>query len=84
MEYKYEKVESVEAKTDFEVYKHDEDGEVIDTLVIPKGTKGVIESMGWSSTDGFKPHYGILFKTDETEIEVGLYEDKTEEFLILN
>jgi hypothetical protein len=83
MEYKYENVENVEAKQDFEVYKHDEDGEVIGTLIIKKGTKGIVESMGFSSIDGFRPHYDILFTTDETEIEVGLYEDKMEDFLML-
>lgn len=84
MEYKYENVENVEVKQDLEVYKHNDDGEVIDTLIIKKGTKGVIESMGWSSTDSFRSHYDILFTNDETEIEVCLYEDKMEEFLILN
>ncbi len=29
MSYKYESVESVEAKQDFEVYEHDDDGELV-------------------------------------------------------
>lgn len=82
MNYKYENVEKVEAKQDFKVNKY-QDGEIIDTLVIKKGTKGVIESMGWSSIDRFVPHYDILFTTDETEIMVCLYEDRMEELLVL-
>jgi len=83
MEYKYENIENVEVKQDFEVYKHDEDGELIDTLVIPKGAIGVIESMGCSSTDGFRNHYDFLFTFDGQKVEVGLYEDKIEGFLVL-
>lgn len=85
MKYKYENVETVEVKEDFDVWKHDDDGEVIDHILIKKGTKGVIESMGWSSADGFRPHYDILFTTEDfNEIEVGMYEDKMEQVLILS
>lgn len=85
MEYKYEDIEKVEAKKDFNVYLHGDEGEIIKILIVKKGTKGIIESMGWSSTDGFRKSYDILFtEEDGNEIEVGIYEDKMEEFLVLN
>ena len=83
-EYKYENVENVKAKEDFEVYKHDEDGEVIETLTIKKGTEGIVESMGWRSDEGFRIKYDILFSTPETDIEVALLEERMEQFLTLD
>ncbi|MBH0174731.1 hypothetical protein IHV09_14275 [Fictibacillus sp. 23RED33] len=84
MDYKYENVENVEVKEDFDVWKYDDDGEVIEHLVIKKGTCGTIESMGCSSTDGFRPNYDIVFQTDIDEtVEVTMYEPTMEEVLIL-
>ncbi|GAB6989598.1 hypothetical protein [Paenibacillus pini] len=39
--------------------------------------------MGWSSSDGFRHHYEIAFSVGGEEMEVGIYEDKIEELLIL-
>lgn len=79
--YKYPNVENVEAKQDFEVHKHDENCEITETIVIRKGTKGVVESMGCSSVDGFTVRYDICFKQDDNEIDVGISEGKMEELL---
>jgi hypothetical protein len=85
MKYKYEDIENVEAKEDFEVYKYDENGEVVSTLVIKKGTKGVVESMGISLPRDPEPHYDLMFYFEaDNEVEVGLYESKMEKFLIFN
>lgn len=84
MEYKYEDVENVEAKEDFEVYKHDEDGEITDTLIIKKGTKGIVESMGWSSTNNFNVTYDICLKQDDSDIDVSILEGRMEELFILS
>jgi hypothetical protein len=84
MEYKYEDVEFIEAKVDFKVNKYDDDAGIIDTLVIKKGSKGVIESMGWSSSDNFRVSYDIMFTQDGNDIDVSIYEDEMEELLILS
>lgn len=84
MEYKYENVESVEVKQDFEAYEHDDNGELVKTIIIKQGTKGFIASMGWSSSDGFRHLYEIAFDVDGEELEVGIYEDKMEQLLILH
>lgn len=81
MECKYENVEKVIAKKDFEVFRHDDDGELIGVVTVPKGCKGVIESMGWSSTDGFRNCYDILFTEDNNEISVGIHEEYFETLL---
>ncbi|GEM_PF-4205705 len=84
VEYKYPDVESVVAKQDFEVYKHDENIEITETVVIRKGTEGVVESMGWSSVNNFVVSYDICFKQDDSEIDVSISEEKMEELLILS
>jgi hypothetical protein len=81
LEYKYENVENVLAKRDFEVFRHDENGELIGVVTVPKGCKGVIESMGWSSVDNFRVSYEIRFIENDNEIEVGIYEDDMELYL---
>lgn len=78
MDYKYE---NVVAKRDFEVFRHDENGELIGIVTVPKGCKGIVESMGWSSTDDFRVNYAIRFVEDDNEIEVGIYEDDMELYL---
>ncbi|MED0705890.1 hypothetical protein [Aneurinibacillus aneurinilyticus] len=83
--FKFEDVENVEAKEDFEVYKYDDDGEIIDTLVIKKGTNGVVESMGMYLPRDPEPHYDLIFRLEDgNEVEVCLYESKMEHFLALN
>lgn len=85
MEYKYEDVQNVEVKKEFEVYRYDEDTEELTgTFVIKEGTKGEIVSMGWSSSDGFRRNYDILFDIDGNEVEVNMYESKMEECLNLS
>jgi hypothetical protein len=84
MNYKYENVETVEAQDDFELYKHDEDGEVIDTVVIKKGTRGIVESMGFSIPGVPEPHYDILFITDSGDINACIYESKMEQLFNLS
>lgn len=81
MEYKYENAENVVAKRDFEVFRHDENGELVGVVTVPKGCKGVVESMGWSSVDNFRVSYEIRFIEDDNEIEVGIYEDDMELYL---
>jgi hypothetical protein len=81
--YKYENIVCVEARKDFKVYGLDDDsGEVYETTVM-QGTKGVIESMGWSSTDGFRNHYDIAFiEEDGNQVDVSISENEMEELLI--
>jgi hypothetical protein len=84
VEYKYEGIENVEVKQDFEVYKHDDDGDITETVIIKKGTKGVVESMGCSSVNNFLVSYDICFKQDDNEIDTSISEGKMEELLILS
>jgi len=81
VKYKYEDIENVVAKQDFEVFKHDENRELVGVVTIPKGCKGIVESMGCSSTDGFRISYDILFVEGETEINVAIYEENIELYL---
>jgi hypothetical protein len=84
VEYKYENIENVVAKRDFEVFRNDENGELVGVVTVPKGCKGIVESMGWSSTDNFKVNYAIRFVEDDNEIEVGIYEEDMELYLELH
>lgn len=85
MSYKYEEVRKVEVKEGFEAYLYDEDTEeLIKTVNIPKGTKGEIVSMGWSSTEGFRHRYDIEVAIDGEEQEIRVYEDKLERYFNLN
>ncbi|MGG3890002.1 hypothetical protein [Metabacillus fastidiosus] len=84
VDYKYEDVENIEVKQDFEVYKHDDDGEIIETVIIKKGIKGVIESMDCSSVNNFVVSYDICFTQDDNEIDVSISEGRVEELLILS
>lgn len=81
MEYKYENVENVVAKRDFEVFRHDENGELVGAVTVPKGCKGIVESMGWSSADNFRISYDIRFVEDDNEIDVAIYEENMELYL---
>lgn len=81
MEYKYEDVESVVATRDFEIFRHDGEGELVGVVTIPKGATGVVQSMGCNSTDNFKNHYDILFVSENNEIEVSIFEDAMELYL---
>lgn len=78
MEYKYGHVEKVRAKRNFEVFRLDDAGELVGVVTIPKNCEGTVESMGWSSTEGSKTIYDILFKEGDKEIEVGIAEDEME------
>ncbi|RKJ71341.1 hypothetical protein D7X33_22345 [Butyricicoccus sp. 1XD8-22] len=80
MKYKYEDRENVVAKQDFEVFRHDENGKLVGVVTIPKGCKGIVKSMGCSSTDNFRNSYDILFVEGETEINVAVYEENEELF----
>lgn len=84
MEYKYEGTESVEVKQSFEAHKHDDKFVITETIVIPKGTKGEIVSMGCNSIDNFVNHYDIEFEINREKIEVCLHENSIEKYLILN
>lgn len=81
VQYKYENAENVVAKRDFEVFRYDENGEVVGVVTIPKGCKGVVELMGLSSTDDFRISYDIRFIEEETEIDVAIYEENMEMYL---
>jgi len=81
MEYKFEDVEKVNAKKDFEIFRHDDDGELVGVVTVPKGCKGIVESMGCSSTDNFKISYDVLFSEGNKEISVSIYEDDFEVLL---
>jgi len=81
MEYKFEDVEKVTAKKDFEIFRHDNAGELVGVVTVPKGCKGVVESMGCSIATNFKISYDVLFSEGDKEISVGIYEDDFEVFL---
>ncbi|GED14842.1 hypothetical protein [Aneurinibacillus migulanus] len=77
--------ENVEVKEDFEIYEYDDDGEIIDTLVIKKGTKGVVESMGLYLPRDPEPYYDLMFYLEDgNEVDVCLYESEMEQFIALN
>lgn len=78
MEYRFEEVEKVTAKKDFEIFRHDDAGELVGVVTVPKGCKGIVESRGWSSTDKFKICYDVLFSEGDKKISVGIYEDDFE------
>lgn len=78
MEYKYENIENVVAKREFEVFRHDENGELEGVVTVPKGCKGVVESMGCSSTDNFRVSYDIRLIEEDNEIDVAIYEEDME------
>lgn len=80
MKYKYG-CESVVAKRDFEVFRYDDEGELIGVVTVPKSCKGVVESMGRSSSDEFRNCYDILFVEGEKEISVAVYEEDFETLL---
>ena len=84
MEYKYENVETVELKQNLEVYKHDENIEITETLMLRKGVKGEVESMGCSSVDNFVIRYDIRFMQDGDEIIASIPESRMEELFILS
>jgi len=81
MEYKYGNVEKVTAKKDFEIFRHDGNGELVGVVTVPKGCKGVVELMGCSSETNFKISYDVLFSEGDKKISVGIYEDDFEVFL---
>lgn len=81
MEYKYKDVEKVTAKKDFEIFRHNDEGELVGVVTVPKGCKGAVESMGCSSATNFKISYDVLFTEGDKEISVGIYEDDFEIFL---
>mgnify|MGYP000934292167 CR=1 FL=1 len=84
MSFKYEEIGNVEVKEDFEAYLYDEDTqELIKTINVPKGTKGEIVSMGYSSSDGFRHSYDVVFTIDGKDQEISMYEDKLERHLDL-
>jgi hypothetical protein len=84
MDYKYENIESVEVKESFQAHKHDEAYEITETIEIPIGVKGVIVSMGCSSTDNFKITYDIELNMYGKEIEVSILEHNIEKYFLLN
>lgn len=84
MEYKYENVEKVIAKRDFEVFRHDDNGELVGVVTVPKGCKGIVESMGWSSTDNFRNCYDVMFSENDNDISVAIYEEDFETLLEIN
>ena len=83
MKYKYENVQSVEVKESFKAHKHDDSYEIIETIEIPVGAKGVIVSMGNSSIDNFQSHYDIELNIDGKEVEASIHEDGMEKLFKL-
>lgn len=81
MNYKYENVENVVAKNDFEVFKYDDNQELVGVATVPKGCKGIVESMGRSSTDNFRASYDVRFIAEDNEIDVAIYEEDFEVLL---
>jgi hypothetical protein len=83
MEFKYEIDTRVKTSSELVIYHtDDESGEEYET-VIPVGANGVIESHGWSSTEGFRPRYDVLFKLPDNEISVSFFEPDFEENCIV-
>jgi hypothetical protein len=75
MNCKYENVENVIAKNDFEVFRYDDNQELEGVVTVPKGCKGIVESMGWSSADNFRVSYDVLFIEGDNEVNVAIYEE---------
>ncbi|WP_374718242.1 hypothetical protein [Neobacillus sp.] len=84
IEYKYKDFEKVEAKKDFKVYKHDENGKITDFLIIKKGTKGVIKSIKCSSVNNFAITYDVCVKQDGSDIDICVYEGSMERLFYLS
>jgi hypothetical protein len=84
VEYKYENVENVEVKQDFDAWKYNDNGEVTEHILIRQGTKGVVESMNCSGEYGFLVTYDIRFEQDNSEMSVSVSEEKMEDWLILS
>jgi hypothetical protein len=82
--YKYENVKNVSVKEDFQIHKHDEYYEITETIVLEKGTFGIIESKGCLPIDDFDNHYSIVFNLNGDLIPVTIYEKNMEELLVLN
>ncbi|MCA1066160.1 nitrogen fixation protein NifZ (plasmid) [Rossellomorea sp. AcN35-11] len=75
MKFKYENTKQVSAKK--EIKAHQDKGAV----VIPKGSNGVIRSMGWSKTKNYRNCYEIQFKVEENELMVIIHEEEMDEQL---
>jgi hypothetical protein len=84
MKYKYENVKIVKTRRDLEIFKYDDNYELVGTLTVPKGCKGIVESMGCSSTDNFRNCYDVVFIDDDNEISVAIYEEDFEVLLEIN
>ena len=83
MEFKYRNAETVEAKEDFQIYTHDENGEVCGTKTVPKGTIGEVDSMHYSNNEPPEPYYNINFTIDGEELYIALFETSIEELFIV-
>jgi len=81
MKGKYEDVENVIAKDDFEVFRYDDNQDLVGVVTVPKGCKGIVESIGCSSTDNFKICYEVIFSENDNDISVGIYEEDFEVLL---
>lgn len=81
MDYRYGNVENVIAKDDFEVFRYDDNQELLGVVTVLKGCKGIVESMGWSSTDSFRATYDVRFIEKDNEINVAIYEEDFEALL---
>ncbi|AJA41437.1 hypothetical protein AXJ14_gp118 [Geobacillus virus E3] len=81
--FKYENIQFVELKKDIELFKHDEKGNIEDTLIIKKGTKGELVSMEMRSPEFYEPKYEIIFETEKGEAEVIITESEFENYLLV-
>lgn len=79
--YKYGHVEKVIVKEAFTVIEVDENDEKVCEHLIPKGTIGIIESMGYGTGDP-DLHYDISFTTKEQgDSLVAIYESSFDKWL---
>lgn len=79
MTYKYEIDTKVTAKQDLRVYCSDDETGEESELLIPAGFVGTIESQGWSSTEGFRERYEVLFILGGSEEVVSFFLEDLEE-----
>lgn len=79
--YKYGHVEKVIVKESFTVIEVNENNEKVCKNLLPQGTIGVIESMGYGTGDP-DLHYDILFTTEEHgDLFVNIYEGSFDKWL---
>jgi hypothetical protein len=83
MKYKYDIDTKVTAKQDLKVFCNDDETGEERELIIPAGFVGTIESQGWSSIEGFRERYEVLFILGDSEEVVSFFLEDLEEVCTL-